>query len=175
MLQTSDYTFSNVTATDIPLLARWLTTPDLRRWWGDPEEELAIIDEDRINPLMTTLLVHYRGNPFAYVQDYDVASWPQPHLRDLPAGTRAVQTFIGEPSMHGRGHAARYLRERIGQLHRDGVPVVAIDPLEENTRAVAAYRKAGFENAGMVYVNGSIVVRLLCATPRPEAGQIHAA
>jgi Acetyltransferase (GNAT) domain len=59
---------------------------------------------------MVMRIVHFEGQPFAYAQDYDVPSWPQPHFAGLPAGTRAIDAFIGEPKMLERGHGARFLR-----------------------------------------------------------------
>jgi aminoglycoside 6'-N-acetyltransferase len=59
---------------------------------------------------MTMRMVALSGRPFAYAQDYDVHSWPQPHLADLPKGSRAIDSFIGWPSMIGRRHGKAYLR-----------------------------------------------------------------
>jgi aminoglycoside 6'-N-acetyltransferase len=93
---------------------------------------------------MTMRIVSLGGRPFAYVQDYEVHSWPQPHLSHLPKGSRAVDSFIGWPSMIGRGHGHAYLRLLAERLCAEGAPLVAIDPAEGNLRARRAYEKAGF-------------------------------
>jgi len=90
------YTFRRARRQDLTLLRSWLCTPDVVRWWGDPEEQAALLREDLDGPHMVMRIVSYEGRPFAYVQDYDVHVWPQPHFNHLPAGSRAIDAFIGE-------------------------------------------------------------------------------
>ena len=40
------YSFRPVVRADLPLLRRWLKTPEVVRWWGDPDEEFMFIEED---------------------------------------------------------------------------------------------------------------------------------
>jgi aminoglycoside 6'-N-acetyltransferase len=89
-------------------------------------------------------IVSFNGRPFAYAQDYEVHAWPQAHLAHLPKGPRAIDSFIGLPSMIGKGHGAAYLRLPAEQLCEVGAPLVAIDPDVDNVRARRAYAKAGF-------------------------------
>jgi aminoglycoside 6'-N-acetyltransferase len=141
---TNDYAFRTATHDDLPLLRRWLHTPEAVRWWGNPAEQEDLLREDLDNPQMTMRIVSCDGRPFAYAQDYEVHTWPQPHLAALPRGARAIDTFIGEPEMIGRGHGSRYLRLLAEQLIAEGAPLIAIDPGLENVRAQRAYAKAGF-------------------------------
>ena len=93
------YGFRTPTLADMPMLRRWLGMPEVVRWWGDPLEEEALLWEDLGNDLMTMRIVSVDGRAFAYAQDYDVWSWPQPHFAHLQPGTRAIDAFIGEPDM----------------------------------------------------------------------------
>jgi aminoglycoside 6'-N-acetyltransferase len=138
------YGLRPATHDDLPLLRRWLHTPDAVRWWGDPAEQEALLREDLDNPQMAMRIVSRDGHPFAYAQDYEVHAWRQPHLAHLPPGSRAIDTFIGEPAMIGRGHGSRYLRMLAERLLAEGAPLIAIDPDTENMRARRAYAKAGF-------------------------------
>ena len=144
------YSFRPVETRDLSLLGRWLKTPEVLRWWGDTAEEAELLRQDIDNPRMTMRIVAFKDRPFAYVQDYDVRSWPQPHLAALPAGARAIDSFIGEPEMIGRGHGSIYLRILAHRLMAEGAPVVAIDPDLDNARAQRAYRKAGFRDVKIV-------------------------
>lgn len=99
---------------------------------------------------MVMRIVSFQGRPFAYVQDYGVHDWEQPHLAGFPAGARAIDTFIGEADMLGQGHGAAYLGLLARQLRAEGAPIVAIDPDPANERARAAYAKAGFRDQGLV-------------------------
>jgi aminoglycoside 6'-N-acetyltransferase len=140
----SPYTFSPVTRSDLPLLEGWLKTPEVIAWWGDPGQQAALLRADINEPLMHMELVSFQGRPFAYAQHYEVHAWPQPHLAALPTGSRAIDTFIGDPQMLGQGHGSAYLRILAARLMAEGAPVIAIDPTEENRRAVRAYTRAGF-------------------------------
>ncbi len=71
------YTFRPATCADLPILREWLATPEVVRWWGEPAEQYALLEEDLGNPLMVMRIVAFERRPFAYVQDYDVHTWPQ--------------------------------------------------------------------------------------------------
>lgn len=134
----------------MPMLRRWLCTPEVRRWWGDPDHQERLLLEDLDEPQMIMRIVAFETHPFAYAQDYAVHTWPQPHLAGLPPGSRAIDAFIGEPAMIGRGHGAAFLRLLAQRLRAEGAPVVAIDPDVENHRARRAYARAGFVERGVV-------------------------
>ncbi len=148
MSQPEAYAFPRVTRADYPLLRQWLAEPHVRAWWGDPDEEIALIDADLEAGPTDMRLVALAGQPFAYVQDYPAHHWPMPHYASFPIGTRAVDTFLGDPAWLGRGHAHRYLRQRAGDLLAAGATAVVIDPSPDNERAVRAYRRAGFVERG---------------------------
>ena len=120
------------------------------RWWGDPIEQARLLRDDLEEPLMVMRIVELNGRPFAYAQDYDVHSWPQPHFAALPRGGRAIDSFIGEPDLVGRGHGGRYLRLLAERLRAEGAPLVAIDPDVTNERARRAYFNAGFRGDQIV-------------------------
>jgi len=141
---TEGYRFRPAARDDLPMLRRWLETPEVRRWWGDPDEQEALLRDDLDDSRMTMLIVSLDGRPFAYVQHCRVHGWPQPHLAHLPAEARAIDPLIGEPDMLGGGHGPKFLRLLAEQLKRDGAPMVVIDPDVDNHRARRAYAKAGF-------------------------------
>jgi aminoglycoside 6'-N-acetyltransferase len=155
------YSFRPAAAKDLPRLRRWLNAPEVRRWWGDPSEQFQLLRADLNEPLMTMRIVSLGGRPFAYAQDYDVHSWPQPHLSNLPKGSRAIDSFIGCPSMIGQGHGQAYLRLLAERLCAEGAPLVAIDPVEENLRARRAYEKAGFRVEARVMTEAGPSVLML--------------
>lgn len=140
-----EYEFVPVTRADYPMLRRWLSEPHVRAWWGTPEGEIALMERDLESPSIAMRIVRKAGVPFAYVQHYDGTTGDMPHYADMPKGARAVDTFIGEPSHLGRGHAAGFLRQLAEDLLDAGHPAVVIDPSVDNPRAIRAYRAAGFE------------------------------
>ncbi len=143
-MQLRKYQFVPVTDDQYPMIFEWLGRPHVQAWWGIPEEELALIREDRKNGAIDMRIVHVDGKPFAYIQDYPADHWPLPHYAGLPKGTRAIDTFIAETDMLGHGHGAAYLRQRASELIEAGAPKVVIDPDPKNHHAIRAYRSAGF-------------------------------
>ncbi len=144
------YALRPATPADLPMLRRWLTAPDVVLWWGEPEEQARLLEEDLDNPLMTMRIVSFDGRPFAYAQDYAADSWPQAHFAGLPPGARAIDAFIGKPDMIGQGHGGAFLRLLAQRLLEEGATVVAIDPDVENLRARRAYARAGFAGEAVV-------------------------
>lgn len=157
------YLFRQMTKGDLPMIARWLATPEVVTWWGEPGEQYALVSEDLGNPDMLQWIVSFEGRPFAYAQAYQVHVWPQPHFEHLPPGSMAIDAFTGEPDMIGRGHGGAFLRRLAEQLRADGAPVVAIDPDEDNTRARRAYARAGFIGDAVVETGEGPAVLMLFA------------
>ncbi len=137
----SPYTFRLATRDDLPHLKQWLQTPEVIRWWGNPEHEYSLLEEDLDNPNMTMRIVSYLGKPFAYAQDYEVHTWPQPHFEHLPPGSRAIDAFIGDPQLLGIGHGSAFLRLLALHLKNKGAPAVAIDPDAETSAPAAPTKK----------------------------------
>jgi aminoglycoside 6'-N-acetyltransferase len=144
------YRFRPMQAADLPLLRRWLAMPHVTEWWGDCEEQYALVRGDLDEPAMEQYIVAAADRPFAYLQCYDPAAWPQNGLGRHPAGTRGIDQFIGEPDMIGRGHGAALIRAFCDRLLSAGAPRVLTDPDPANRRAVRAYEKAGFRPHGEV-------------------------
>jgi aminoglycoside 6'-N-acetyltransferase len=114
-------------------------------------------------------LVLFKGRAFAYVQSYEVHAWPQPHLEHLPAGSRAIDTFIGDARMIDRGHGSAYLRILALRMLAEGAPMVAIDPTAVNLRAIRAYTKAGFRiDSQFMSHEGAGVLMLFDGNARAE-------
>jgi aminoglycoside 6'-N-acetyltransferase len=155
------YSFRPVVKGDLSLLEVWLQSPEVIRWWGHPEEQAALLREDLDDPAMVMQIVSFDGKPFAYAQHYAVHTWPQAHFGRLPLGSRAIDAFIGEPDMLGKGHGSVFLWLLAGQLRHEGAPVVAIDPDIQNKRARRAYEKAGFRGDTEVMTSSGSAVLMI--------------
>ena len=138
------YGFRRMTAGDLAMARRWLAMPEVCRWWGDPDSEISILEEDLGDPRMRMWIVSHEGRPFAYIQDYDPHDWAMHHFGHLPPGSRGIDQFVGEPDMLGRGHGSAFIRTHVDRLFAEGAPAVGTDPDPSNARAIRAYQKAGF-------------------------------
>jgi aminoglycoside 6'-N-acetyltransferase len=139
------FAFRPVAESDLPMLRAWLEAPHVRRWWGDPDRELAEIsgamEEAGVDPYIVTL----HGRPIGYLQSYDPHSpWGLGVYRDQPLGSRGIDQFIGDADMIGRGHGPRFIEAICDRLFETGAPRVITDPDPANRSAIRAYQKAGF-------------------------------
>lgn len=157
----SPYSFRPFTSDDLPLVAGWLKTPGVLRWWGDRHEQLTLIAADLNEPMMRQWLVKHDGKSFAYLQAYPARAWPQTHLAHLPPTGEVVDVFVGDPTMIGRGHGRAFLRNFAEMLIADGASLVATDPLSENHRARRAYSRAGFAHDKIVSTADGLVAVMI--------------
>jgi aminoglycoside 6'-N-acetyltransferase len=143
------YQFRPMTAADLPLVRRWLATAHVAQWWGDADEQFALVSGDLDQPAMDQFIVAIDDRPFGYLQCYDLTAWNS-GFGPQPLGTRGIDQFIGEPDMIGRGHGSAFIRAFVDGLLAGGAPRVVTDPDPVNARAIRAYEKAGFRKDRMV-------------------------
>ncbi|WP_315836495.1 GNAT family N-acetyltransferase [Bradyrhizobium prioriisuperbiae] len=156
------YQFSPMTSDDLPMVRRWLETPDVIAWWGDAAEQYALVSGDMDEPAMAQFIVATDRQRFAYLQSFDLTAWPEDGFGPQPAGTRAIDQFIGEPGMLDRGHGSAFIRAFIADLFTMGTPRVITDPDPANARAIRAYEKAGFRKGGVVTTQGGPALLMVC-------------
>jgi len=147
-----DIAFRPMKADDLPLFADWLAQPHWREWWGDPQTEIGYI-RDMLAGLDTTrpYIFLIDGHPGGYIQMWFIAdqqasgfAHAYPWLMDLPSGGIGVDLSIGDPALLSRGIGSAVLGAFTRELDRRGFGPIIIDPDPANSRAVKAYRKAGF-------------------------------
>lgn len=146
---TPAYTFLPMTAADLPLIRRWLGEAHVREWWGDPDEQLALVGGDLDDPAMDQFIVLADNRPFGYLQCYSLTAW-NTGFGLQPEGTRGIDQFIGESDMISHGHGSAFIRAFVDEQLRNGLPRIVTDPDPLNSRAVRAYEKAGFVRDQMV-------------------------
>ena len=168
--QPQDYVFRPVQRNDLTMLRQWLEMPHVRRWWGEPEQQAALLEQSLDEPPMTMLIVALRGRQFGYAQHYVGAVWPQPHFELLPPGTHFIDYFIGEPDMLGHGHAGAFLRGLARQVKKNGARFVASDPDADNMRSRGALKRAGFRGDTLVATPKGNVVPMLFDARAPGGG-----
>jgi aminoglycoside 6'-N-acetyltransferase len=145
----ADYVFHPMSAADLSLIRRWLEAPEVSRWWGQPDEQYALVAGDLDHPDMDQFIVATGNYPFGYIQCYRLSTWNQ-GFGSHPPNTRGIDQFIGEPEMIGRGHGSSFIRQFVDTLITSGIPRVVTDPDPDNDRAVHAYAKAGFQRERLV-------------------------
>ena len=143
------YVFHPMSRDHLPMIRRWLETPEVVRWWGDPDQQYELASGDLDHPDMDQFIVAAGDAPFAYIQCYPLSTWNE-SFGPQPQATRGIDQFIGEPAMIGKGHGSSFIRQFADGLLSAGVPRIVTDPDPDNARAVRAYAKAGFERERVV-------------------------
>lgn len=137
--------FRRITASDEPLLRGWLAGPHVRVWWGDPEEEIALIRSGEETGESEGYIALLDARPVAYLQVWTPSAHDEEEWQTAaPPSSRGIDMFVGPADCLGRGIGPRVLRAFAQRLFAGGVPRLVIDPDAANARAVRAYEKAGF-------------------------------
>lgn len=126
------------TEADAELLARWHADPDVARYWDGRTFTVEQVRVRLERPDVDAYIVAAEGEPIGYLQ-----AWRDDPF-DAQDAACGLDMFL-IPSARGRGYgpdAARALAE--GLLHQ-GWEGLIVDPYLWNERAIAAWRRAGFE------------------------------
>jgi aminoglycoside 6'-N-acetyltransferase len=118
-------------------LLRIRQTPDVMRWWDEPEEDFPWDEPDS-----TRLTIEVDGRIAGLVQYWEET---EPKYRHA-----TIDLFL-EPALHGRGLGSEALRRVVRHLFDErGHHRVTIDPATENGAAIRAYEKVGFKPVGVM-------------------------
>jgi aminoglycoside 6'-N-acetyltransferase len=131
-------TLRPLAAGDEAELLRIHRSPEVRRWWDDPDEGFPWSDD----PDTTRLVIEVDGAVAGMVQ---FAEETDPKYRHA-----SIDIFV-DPALHGRGlgteavrRVARHLIDERGH-HR-----LTIDPAAANARAIRCYERVGFRPVGIM-------------------------
>ena len=162
-----DIGFRPLATTDFPLLCRWLGEPHVRAFYQRTPaslEEVAAKHSPRVRGEVPTVchLALRRGAPFAYLQCYRNADWPDWAEEIGHADGISIDLYIGEPTYVGRGFGramlAAYLRDIAFGLFDDDMAYIAHDVT--NTAALTCSMAVGFQEIG-AFVEDGVSMRLL--------------
>jgi len=142
-------------AADIPRVLGWLREPHVAERWPWDGSMPGELERGLQAPWMRYLLLTLDGEPFGFLQVYDIwrehacageyedAAAAGPY-DDQPEGTVGIDQFIGRADLLSRGHGSAAIRKVVDHLLAEGAPRVVTDPDPANPRAIRAYEKAGF-------------------------------
>jgi aminoglycoside 6'-N-acetyltransferase len=123
---------------DVAELLRIHATPEVRRWWGTPEEGFPLSDE----PDATRLTIEVDGAVAGMIQFGEELDPKYRHA--------SIDLFL-DPALGGRGLGTEAVREVVRLLVEDrGHHRITIDPAADNAAAIRAYEKAGFRAVGVM-------------------------
>jgi aminoglycoside 6'-N-acetyltransferase len=118
-------------------LVRIHATPEVARWWGEPDKGFPFTDD----PGATRLVIEVDGAVAGMIQ---YAEELEPKYRHA-----SIDLFL-DPALHNHGHGTDAVRRVVRMLVERGHHRVTIDPAAANAAAIRAYEKAGFRPIGIM-------------------------
>jgi aminoglycoside 6'-N-acetyltransferase len=119
-------------------LLRILETPEVARWWDEPDAGFPFTDD----PDATRLVIEVDGAVAGLIQFCEEL---HPKYRHA-----SIDLFL-DPALHGRGLGTEAVRRVVRLLIDErGHHRITIDPAAGNTAAIRAYEKAGFTRVGVM-------------------------
>jgi len=113
-------------------------TPEVREWWGPPEEGFP----DNDDPEATRFTIVIDGRIAGLIQYAEETAPDYRHAR--------IDIFL-DPPLRGRGLGTEALRMLVRHLIDErGHHRITIDPAAENAPAIRSYEKAGFAPVGVM-------------------------
>ncbi len=92
------------------------------------------------------LIAELDGRAIGFVQIIDPALEDSHYWGSVENNLRAIDIWIGEETLLGKGHGSEMMRQALERCFADpAVQAVLVDPLTTNERAHAFYRRFGFE------------------------------
>jgi aminoglycoside 6'-N-acetyltransferase len=145
------------TPADIPVLDKWDLDRDVISATSDDSDALKAFADDhdwseelaRQSDASFYIIAEWERRPFGAMQVIDPHLEPTHYWGEIEPNLRAIDIWIGEPDLRGKGHGARMMREVIEGCFADpAVTGIVIDPLASNTRAHQFYRNLRFKPVG---------------------------
>ena len=116
-----------------------LATPEVARWWGDPEQETESIY--LVEAGFSCYTIEFDGLVVGIIQSFEEQD---------PQYRRAGIDIAVHPEFHGRGLGTDALRTLARHLLDQGQHRLTIDPAAANEAAIRVYEKLGFRRVGVM-------------------------
>ena len=151
----SQVTFRRLTRADFPLLAGWLESPPVARWWNHEWTDEALERDfgptaDGLEPNEDWLAV-LDGEPFGLVQRSRVAAYAEnladfSALTEVPDGAATLDYLIGDPTRLGHALGTAMISAMVEQTWLDlpDAPAILVSVVAANRASWRALEKAGF-------------------------------
>ncbi len=170
---------------DIEAIYKWLNQDSVSKYYGDSrEKDLSYVREKYFNKIadsnMYPCIIEYNHNKIGYIQFYktNYTEYDIPEDKYLKIATPtdnviAIDLFIGNDEYRDKGVGTRILKSLINTLFKEyKADVLLIDPKTNNPRAIACYKKAGFNECFIIEqreeINGTKYDNLIMKIDKQE-------
>jgi RimJ/RimL family protein N-acetyltransferase len=127
------------------LIRRWLSDPEVRRWWGGTAAAEAAITLALESLHALPRVVECDSRPIGYVHAIDVAILGEEQAGQLPPGIWQIDFFTGVAEHRGQNGEATALALLAAEVFSTTLAVACCGIVSvRNEAGVRAYEKAGF-------------------------------
>jgi aminoglycoside 6'-N-acetyltransferase len=157
--------FSPLAHSDLSLLLNWLNKPHLKATWGEDKQWTMADIEDKYASYLHRFKINHQGqkrplyayiillenHSIGYIQYYDAFDFPRQgyalaeHLPTPLKSLAALDIFIGDEKFIGKGYGSSILKSFCEKLVLNSFEACMVDPDLNNSQAIQAYKKAGFQ------------------------------
>ena len=159
-------TFQPLTQESLPLLFMWFCNPHVSEFWPEPKTWNEF--EEKWKKKFATdfrFIAYLDGIPFGYIHYYHVSEETRKKYEQLhiPASAVGIDLLIGDPSYLGKGYGKKLIEEFIEFIKQQEpqCKAIIIDPASNNVRAIACYKRVGFEYTSSETVDDTSSVPLM--------------
>ena len=147
--------FRKVTEKDFKKLYFWLNTPHVKKFW-DPDENFTFEQisnkySKRLEEGKIEIYIFSVDNiDIGFIQTYIVDDLSSFKIKGIAKG---IDLYIGEEKYVYKGHGKDIIREFLSKyvFNNKTIEYAVIDPEQRNSRAIKAYKKAGFEHSNTAF------------------------
>lgn len=130
-------------------LARWMRQDYLVNTWDQawaPERWTAVLHRHAESPDVGAFVVHHEGQPFAYIEVYELATSPLAEHGEWSSGDMGFHIAVVEPRKLGRGLARRLVEDLCATIFAryGSAEQIVVEPNEENKRIIRLLECCGF-------------------------------
>ncbi|WP_410591725.1 GNAT family N-acetyltransferase [Amycolatopsis sp. lyj-23] len=126
-------------STDRARVREILATPEVARWWGDPDRETEGLYE--VEEGYDVYVIEFGGEVVGLIQSCEELD---------PQYRHAGIDISVHPGFHGRGLGTDAIRTLAAHLFAQGHHRLTIDPAAANETAIRVYTKVGFRPVGVL-------------------------
>lgn len=143
-------TLRAATSDDAPMLKMWDLDDAVGYSGGEDDNYDWDYELPRVTSWREFLIAEVDGYPIGMVALID-ALREESHYwgEDVLEGTWAIDIWIGNEEHRSQGFGTDMMKQALGRCFNiHGAHLVLIDPLQSNFRAIAFYRRLGFQDVG---------------------------
>jgi RimJ/RimL family protein N-acetyltransferase len=127
------------------LIRRWLSEPEIQRWWGGTAAAEAAITLALQSAHALPRVVEFSGSPIGYAHAIEIGTWGEQRLEQFPAGSWQVDFLIGAAEHRNRQVGAAVLELISAEVFATTLAVACCGVVSiRNEASARSYEQAGF-------------------------------